>query len=92
MLKFEWDPDKNQTNQKLHGISFEEAISVFYDPRYIEYRDLDNSEDEDRFIAIGCIRGRIMIVFVVYTERDNAIRIISAREANSKEEELYYAG
>ena len=88
---FEWDEPKNRKNISEHGIDFNEALYVFGDPRHIEYRDIEHSEDEDRYIAIGSIGGRIVVLYVVFTERGDAIRLISARKATKKERRVYYA-
>ncbi len=78
-VKVAWDRAKNLSNQKKHGVSFEEARELFVsDVDYLELPDDADSEDEDRFIAIGPIRRGL--VLVVWTERDeDVIRIISAR-------------
>ncbi|MBO4266431.1 MAG: BrnT family toxin [Lachnospiraceae bacterium] len=86
-LSFEWDETKNETNIKKHKISFETAVHVFDDPDYIEMYDFEHSEDEERFIAIGRVGD---ILFVVFVERGENIRIISARLATDTEKELYY--
>lgn len=86
-LKFEWDEDKNKINKIKHKISFETAAHVFDDPEYIEMYDFEHSLDEDRYIAIGKIGD---ILFVVFTERKDAIRLISARLATEAERRLYY--
>ena len=86
-LRFEWDETKNETNKKKHKISFETAVHVFDDPDYIEMYDFEHSEDEDRFIAIGRVGD---ILFVVFTERRDSIRLISARNASKREEDIYY--
>ena len=88
-MKFEWDDAKDRSNQKKHGVSFAEAQRLFESSDdYLEIFDAEHSEAEDRFIAIGPIdRG---IVVVVYTEREeNVIRIIGARFANKREQELF---
>lgn len=84
---FEWDEDKNQINIAKHKISFETALHVFDDPDYIEMYDFDHSVDEDRYIAIGKVGS---VLFVVFTERRDRIRLISARLATAKEKRLYY--
>lgn len=86
-MKFEWDEDKNTINKAKHKISFETAAMVFSDPEYIEMYDFEHSIEEDRFIAIGRV-GEIL--FVVFTERKETIRLISARLATSEERRLYY--
>lgn len=84
---FEWDEAKNLINQQKHKISFETDAHVFDDPEYIEMFDFEHSLDEDRFIAIGKVGD---ILFVVFTERKDNIRLISARLATSAERSLYY--
>lgn len=86
-MKFEWDENKNTLNKEKHKISFETAALVFNDPNYIEMFDFEHSIDEDRYIAIGKV-GEVL--FVVFTERTEAIRLISARLATSAERRLYY--
>ena len=86
-MRFEWDEDKNSINKEKHKISFEIAAHVFDDPNYIEMFDFEHSVDEDRYIAIGRV-GEVL--FVVFTERKQTIRLISARLATSAERELYY--
>jgi uncharacterized protein len=78
-VEFEWDESKAETNLIKHGICFDDAQTVFNDSLYVDFYDPDHSEDEDRYLIIGeSSRGRLLIVS--YTERDNAIRLISARE------------
>ena len=87
-MDFEWDENKNKINKAKHGISFETAARVFLDENRIEIFDARNSkENEDRFITIGKA-GKIL--FVVFTEREDRTRIISARLAEKKEKEAYY--
>jgi len=88
MLKFDWDEGKNGTNQRKHGISFEEAQTVFFDEDAIEFDDPCESAKEARFLIIGrSIRLRILIVS--YCFRQSIIRIISARKATNKERTYY---
>ena len=86
-MKFEWDEEKNVLNKQKHKISFETAMHVFEDPEYIEMYDFEHSAEEDRYIAIGKV-GEVL--FVVFTERKEFIRLISARLATEKERRLYY--
>ena len=87
-MDFEWDENKNKINKAKHGISFETAARVFLDENRVEIFDAKNSkENEDRFITIGKA-GKIL--FVVFTEREDRTRIISARLAEKKEKEAYY--
>lgn len=83
----EWDDRKNEINKRKHGISFETAAHVFEDINRIEYFDEAHSVDEDRFIVLGLVRK---VLFVVYTDRGDATRIISARKATEAETEVYY--
>ena len=86
-MLFEWDKEKNEINKAKHGISFEIAAKVFEDPRYIELYDAEHSIDEDRYIAIGLVEE---VLFVVFTERKQNIRLISARLATNLERRYYY--
>ncbi len=83
----EWDDNKNRINIRKHGISFETAALVFADDERIEYYDKLHSQDEDRYVVLGCVQG---ILYVVYTMRDEAARIISARMATARERKIYY--
>ena len=83
----EWDDNKNSINKKKHGISFETAALVFADEERIEYYDKLHSLEEDRCVVIGCVQG---ILYVVYTMRGEAARIISARMATNTERKIYY--
>ena len=89
-MQFEWDEEKNKRNLKIHGIDFEMAARVFADPHRLEKYDDSHSDDEDRYITIGEINGTAYIVMVVYTERGEVTRIISARKATSQERRAYY--
>ncbi len=89
-MKFEWDDNKEQKNIAKHGIDFGTAILVFGDDNRIEMYDAKHSFEEDRYITIGEINGYVMVLYVVYTERNDAIRIISARRATQREKEAYY--
>ena len=90
-MRFEWNQNKNISNQKKHGIAFEEAQTVFYDEYAILFDDPDHSEEEDRFLIIGISqRERLCIVSHCYRGEDDVIRIISARKA-TKTESTYYS-
>lgn len=89
-MQFEWDDEKDRKNIVKHGIPFRTAILVFSDPDRIEKYDDIHSLYEDRYLTIGEIGGTFMVVTVVYTERPEAIRIISARRATRVEKEEYY--
>ena len=86
-MQFEWDEDKAALNLKKHGVRFETAARVFEDEDRIECYDSAHSTEEDRYNTIGMVDS---VLFVVYTERKNRVRLISARPANSKERRLYY--
>ena len=85
--KFVWESEKAAINKQKHKISFETAARVFLDDNNIDDYDEIHSNDEDRFKIIGMV-GKILTV--IYTERDDRNRIISARPADKNEEELYY--
>ena len=85
--KFVWDENKNKKNFKKHGIYFEDAVRVFLDENLIDDYDEFHSDFEDRYRIIGKIRD---ILVVIYTEREDKKRIISARQANKDEEDSYY--
>lgn len=90
IIKFEWDENKNRINQRKHGISFEEASTVFYDEFAILFDDPDHLQDEDRFLIIGMTKKeRICIVSHCYRGKENTVRIISARKAVRSEKEIY---
>lgn len=86
-MRFEWDEEKNRSNINKHGISFQLAAKVFGDDNKLIFRDFYHGGFEERWIVIGRVLG---ILFVVYTERGDAIRLISARRATDEEEMLYY--
>ena len=86
-LRIQWDDKKNEINRKKHGLSLEEASYVFNDPYRKEYFDVFHSNEEDRYRVIGSI-GKI--IFVVYTERGDVTRMISARLATASERRAYY--
>jgi uncharacterized DUF497 family protein len=89
-LSFEWDPRKNASNRRKHGISFEEAQTIFVDENALLIDDPDHSTDEDRFILLGLsARLHILVVCHCYREQDDVIRIISARKATRSEHRQY---
>ena len=89
-LKFEWEPRKASANQKKHGISFDEAKSVFYDESARLISDPDHSDDEERFILLGVSHAlRVILVCHCYRSKGNVIRIISARKATPQESKVY---
>lgn len=87
---FEWDESKEAINITKHGLDFTTAARVFLDENRIEIFDSAHSVDEDRYITIGQIGGVAVVVMVVYTEREDAIRLISARKATRQERSIYY--
>jgi uncharacterized protein len=90
-LRFEWDEAKNRANRRKHGVSFEEAQTVFFDGNAIRYFDPDHSTDEDRFIMLGMSWSlRVLVVCHCFRVADSIIRIISARKANKSEAGNYY--
>lgn len=89
-LHFEWDESKAAANAKKHGVTFEEARSVFYDERAKLIDDPDHSENEDRFVLLGLSSAlRLLIVCHCYRGDGGVIRIISARKATAKEAKFY---
>lgn len=90
MITFEWNQAKATSNHKKHGVSFEEARSVFHDEFAVQFFDDENSESEDRFLMLGFSDGaRLLIVCHCERENGNVIRIISARKATKKEGKYY---
>ena len=88
--EFEWDPAKNQTNARKHGVSFEEAQSVFSDENGLLIHDPDHSDDEDRFVLLGLSSSRrALVVCHCYRAEGDVIRIISARRADRRERQTY---
>lgn len=87
-MEFEWDENKAVSNFSKHGVSFDEAKTVFDDPLYVDFFDPDHSDEEERYLMVGASnRGRLLIVS--YTERKKSIRVISAREVTKSEREAY---
>lgn len=83
-MQFEWNREKAKKNLRKHKVSFDEAVTVFYDPLSATFDDPDHSTDEERLITIGCSsRGRLLVVS--HTKRGKTIRIISARTATAYE-------
>ena len=84
MVRFEWDPEKARQNFKKHGVYFDEAATVFYDPLSATFDDPDHSRGEHRLITVGVSsQGRLLVV--AHTERGSAVRIIKARPATAHE-------
>jgi len=87
-MEFKWNKDKAKANLSKHGVPFDEAKTVFDDPLYIDFHDPDHSDDEERYIIVGQSQQNRLLV-VSYTERENKIRLISAREATRMEKQAY---
>lgn len=87
-MKFEWDNRKAAANERKHGVTFNEAATVFADKLSFTFPDIDHSDDEERYLIIGeSMTGKILVV--AHTERGENIRLISAREATRKERTFY---
>ena len=87
-MGYEWDQEKAASNLEKHGVSFDEAITVFNDPLYVDFYDPDHSIEEHRYLIMGqSIAGRLLIVS--YTERDDVIRLITSREMTASERRAY---
>lgn len=87
-MEFEWDADKAARNLAVHRVEFSEAATVFGDPLALTFFDPEHSEDEDRYLTFGySIEGRLLVVS--HTDRQDRIRIISAREATRRERVIY---
>ena len=92
-LRFQWHPAKDRANRRKHGISFDEARTVFLDEGALLASDPDHSREEDRFLIIGfSIRARVLLVCFCEREEGDVIRIISARKATKKERAQYESG
>jgi uncharacterized protein len=90
-VTYEWDPAKAAANARKHRVSFEEAASIFLDPSALTFSDPDHSAEEDRWITIGR-SARLRVLFVAHTERNDRIRLISARLATRREQQQYEEG
>lgn len=91
VIDFEWDDAKSESNVRKHGVSFEEASTVFYDPHALLVADDGHSLDEDRFIIVGLSAvARVLTVCHCYRSTNELIRIISARKATKNEESTYW--
>jgi len=90
-LAFEWDKNKASVNKRKHGVTFEEASTVFADPLAITIYDLVHSDEEDRYIILGQSQRQRLLV-VAFTDRDDRIRIICARVATRGERRDYEKG
>lgn len=90
-MRFEWDDNKAEANFVKHGIAFEEAVTVFADPYLLFTEDSSHSDREEREWAIGEAENNLILV-IIFTMRDQNIRIISARKATKRERKNYEAG
>ena len=89
-IEFEWDPGKDRSNRKKHGVAFEEARSVFYDEQAVEFYDDEHSDWEDRFLLLGLSSQlRLLLVCHCFREEEGVIRIVSARKATLAESKHY---
>ena len=89
-IEFQWDDNKADINIEKHGVTFEEAATVFEDPQAILFDDPDHSEEEDRFLILGFSEySRMLVVCHCYRGEDEIIRIISARKATKSESKQY---
>ena len=89
-LRFEWDARKASANERKHGVTFEEARSVFFDDRARLIDDPDHSEDEERFVLLALSSSlRLLLVCHCYRSKGNVVRIITARKATAKESKFY---
>jgi uncharacterized protein len=90
-IRFDWDVKKSRENARKHGVSFDEAQTVFYDENALQYYDPDHSVEEDRFIMLGMsVTLRVLVVCHCYRENESLIRIISARKATKAESRSYW--
>ncbi len=89
-VEFSWDARKARQNLRKHKVSFEEASTVFFDEKAIEFFDPDHSRDQDRFLMLG-LSGRLRVLVVCYCslKKGSEIRIISARKATTRERKVY---
>jgi hypothetical protein len=90
-MEFEWDPEKDADNQRKHGVSFDEAATVFGDPRAWTITDPDHAVDEQRFLTTG-ISTQQRLLIVAHTDRDDWVRLISARSVTAAERRTYEQG
>lgn len=90
-ISFEWAENKNSSNKVKHGISFEEALTVFYDEDALYIDDPSHSEEEERFIILGVSQNaNLLVVCHCYRESETVVRIISARKATKNESAQYW--
>ncbi len=86
--QFKWNPEKAGSNLQKHQVDFEEASTIFDDPQFITFLDEEHSVIEERYITIG-LSNKNRLLIVAHTERNDIIRIISARKATKNEEKFY---
>jgi uncharacterized protein len=87
-VTFEWDPKKASANRRKHGVEFHEAATTLEDPLSTTYPDPEHSSSEQRYLTIG-LSGRGRVLVVAHAERNDAVRIISARIATPRERRFY---
>lgn len=90
-MEFEWNSDKATLNLEKHGVSFQEAATVFHDPLSVTFPDTDHSIAENRYVIIGLSRFEQLLI-VAHIDREEKIRIISARKATRQEKRFYEEG
>ncbi|KOR29029.1 hypothetical protein TI03_03340 [Achromatium sp. WMS1] len=90
-MDFEWNPQKAEINSKKHGVSFEEASSVFGDTLSVTYPDPEHSMNEERFVMIG-LSSKQQVLVISHMYRGKTVRIISARPATKREQRFYEHG
>ena len=91
-LEFEWDNNKDRINTSKHGVSFDEAQTVFYDEYAIQFFDPEHSESEDRFLLLGTsFKLKTLVVCHCFREEETVVRIISARKADKDETKAYWS-
>lgn len=91
-LKFEWNNKKDKANIKKHGVSFDEARTVFYDEYAIQFHDPEHSESEDRFLLLGTsFKLKALVVCHCFRRDETVVRIISARKADKDEKQVYWS-
>jgi uncharacterized DUF497 family protein len=90
-LTFEWDESKEKTNMRKHNVGFDEGKTIFNDPFLLTFPDMDNSDDEERYVSIG-LSDRDRILVLIHTDRQGRIRIISCRKATTRERRYYEEG
>jgi uncharacterized DUF497 family protein len=90
-MRFEWDRGKAKSNLSKHGVSFEEAATVFGDPLSLTISDPGHSDEEDRFVTIG-VSSKLRTIVLVHTDRGDHVRIVSARQATTRERKDYEEG